>query len=448
VDPSLRKRWLIVAAGAAALALAFIVYAVKIVRSLDTPEFGRSLLERVSAAAGTRVRAREVDVALLRGVTLRGVSVANPPPFSGDLVTADAFVLHYRLLPLFAGRLEMERLSLEKPDVTLATDARGVYNYERLGGRSKSSSPTATALPIELVFSKLTIDEGRIVLRDSRSAFVRIEGVDLDTSFRWARSSVEAKGKAKVAVLNLADSLFARSINAPIDTSKGIIALAPLRGTLAEGRIRGDAKLRLEKGFHFQVNLKVEGAQVRKILEEAKARQQVSGLLDVEAALEGSGSVRTLRGKGRAHVSDCRVAHAPLMTVLSTALRIPELAHPDFDECRAEFSLGGGRLEMPTVSMKGASVQLTGRGVTRLDNFAMDYDMTLALDQALLGRIPIRELRAGFEDRGDGFSAVAFKVTGTTTAPQTDLSARLARAAALETAGSELRKILKRQKIF
>jgi hypothetical protein len=448
VDSSLRKRWLIVAAGAAVLALVFIVYAVRIVRSLDTPEFGRSLLERVSAAAGTRVRAREVDVALLRGVTLRGVSVANPPPFSGDLVTADAFVLHYRLLPLLAGRLEIERLSLEKPVVTLAMDARGAFNYEKLGGRSKSSSPTATALPIELVLSKLAVEEGRIVLRDSRAAFVKVEGVDLDTSFRWGRSSVDAKGKAKVALLNLADSLFARSITAPIETSKNVVALAPLRGTLAEGRIRGDAKLRLEKGFHFQLNLKVEGAQVRKLLEEAKARQQVSGLLDVEAALEGSGGVRTLRGKGRAHVSDCRVAHAPLMTVLSTALRIPELAHPDFDECRADFSLGGGRLEMPTVSMKGASVQLTGMGVTRLDNFAIDYDMTLALDQALLGRIPVRELRAGFEDRGDGFAAVAFKVTGTTTAPQTDLSARLARAAVIETAGSELRKILKRQKIF
>jgi hypothetical protein len=327
-------------------------------------------------------------------------------------------------------------------------DARGVFSYEMLGGRSKSSSPPATALPIELVLSKLAIEEGRIVLRDSRAAFVKVEGVDLETSFRWGRSSVDAKGKAKVALLNLADSLFVRSLSAPIETSNNVVALAPLRGTLADGRIRGDAKLRLQKGFHFQLDLKVEGAQVRKLLEEAKASQQVSGLLDVEAALEGTAGLQTLRGKGRAHVSDCRVAHASLMTVLATALRIPELARPDFDECRADFSLGAGRLQMQTLSMKGASVQLTGHGVTRLDNFAIDYDMTLALDQTLLGRIPVRELRAGFEDRGDGFAAVAFKVTGTTTAPRTDLSARLARAAAVETAGSELKKILKRQKIF
>jgi len=74
--------------------------------------------------------------------------------------------------------------------------------------------------------------------------------------------------------------------------------------------------------------------------------------------------------------------------------------------------------------------------------------LTLALGQKLLDRIPVRELRAAFRDRGDGFGVLDFKVTGTTAAPRTDLTARLGKAAAGEAAESGLQKLLGRKKIF
>jgi len=66
----------------------------------------------------------------------------------------------------------------------------------------------------------------------------------------------------------------------------------------------------------------------------------------------------------------------------------------------------------------------------------------------LLDRIPARELRAAFRDRGDGFGVLDFKVTGTTAAPRTDLTARLGKAAAGEAAESGLRKLFGHKKIF
>ena len=44
------------------------------------------------------------------------------------------------------------------------------------------------------------------------------------------------------------------------------------------------------------------------------------------------------------------------MTLLSTVLRVPELARPDFDECRGTFTLGGGRLVNPSLSFKDRAV--------------------------------------------------------------------------------------------
>jgi hypothetical protein len=120
------------------------------------------------------------------------------------------------------------------------------------------------------------------------------------------------------------------------------------------------------------------------------------------------------------------------MVMLAEVLRLPELANPDFDECKTEFTLGSSRLNMPVLKLEGPDIQLGGRGVTSLVDYRLSYDMTLALRKAALERIPVREMRAAFKDRPDGFSALDFKVTGTTDAPKTDLTARLGAAAASE----------------
>ncbi len=97
---------------AALVLLAAAGYLAWLVRSFDTPQFRAALLERASRTAGTNVRVERMDVSLLSGVKLRGIAVANPGPFPGDLLTAQAFVLRYRLRPLLAGRLEIAEVRL------------------------------------------------------------------------------------------------------------------------------------------------------------------------------------------------------------------------------------------------------------------------------------------------------------------------------------------------
>jgi hypothetical protein len=406
-------------------------YVAHLVQSFDTPEFKRSLLDRASASAGTRIDARKVDISLLQGVTLEGVTIANPPPFTGSLVTAEAFVLRYSLWSLLSGRLELAKLAVEKPVLNLAMDARGAFNYEKLGGSAPASStPSTSALPIELVISKLSLKGARIVMRDPKAALLKVEGADLSSSVRLAGASIAGEGSLRIAVVNLADTLFVRGVSAPMKASNGALALAPVRATLAGGDVRGDATVQLQNGFHFTTRLTVSGAKLQKMLEEAKAVQTASGTVMADATVEGSGGVTTLKGKGQIQVKGCKVSHAPLMTLLATALRVPELAHPDFDECRTTFTLGGGRLVTPSISLKGPALQVTGHGVTNLESLSIDYDLTLALGQALLKRVPAQELRAAFKDRGDGFSTLDFRVTGTTSAPQSDLAMRLGKGAA------------------
>jgi hypothetical protein len=155
-----------------------------------------------------------------------------------------------------------------------------------------------------------------------------------------------------------------------------------------------------------------------------------------------------MKGKGEANVTNCKITQSQVLGLLSSALQLPELANPNFEQCRMEFTMGGNRLQLPVLSLKGAALQLTGKGTVALANYGLDLDMTLALSKALVDKIRVNELKGAFKDRGDGFSTVDFKVTGTSDHPQTDLAARVGKAAASQAAKTQAEKLLGKKKLF
>jgi uncharacterized protein involved in outer membrane biogenesis len=447
------KKALLVGGGlVAALLLLVFGYAAHLLGSLNTPEFKKALLERAKASVGAEVQVKDMQISVLSGVTLKGVTVVNPAPFPGNLLTADALVLRYRLWPLLSGQVEVERLALVKPVLTLAMDGRGVYNYEKLagtsaGGGSKAGAPAAVALPIELLLKQLAVENARIVMQDqTKATLLKVDDVGLDSAFRVAAAGAQGSGKAKTALVNVADMMFLRDVSAPLEMSKESVKLSPIRARLAEGDVTGDVTVNLKDGFRFAANLDVKGAHLKKLLEEAKSKPFVTGTLVARASFQGSGGLPTMKGKGRLEVTECKVQNAAVLGVVAAALRMPALANPDFDQCLVEFTMAGSRVQTPVVSLKGKQIQITGHGTTNLDTSALDYDLTLALAKEMLDKIGVRELRAAFKDRGDGFSAVDFKVTGTSSAPQTNLAAKVGAAAATEAAVGGLKKLFGKKK--
>jgi uncharacterized protein involved in outer membrane biogenesis len=446
----MRKALTIAGAVLAALALVAILYLARLVRSLDTPEFKAALLERARVALGAELRAGELKVSLLRGVTMADVHVANPPGFPGELLSAKAFRLHYDLLPLLRGRLQVDELVLDRPVLLLAMNSRGVFNYERLAagagpaaGAPRSSVPR---LPLELRLSRLAVEKAQVSVVDhARVPLVTLRDLDLDSSLTLSAGQTRGDGQARLDALELLDRLTLRGVSAPLELSKDKTRLAPIRATLADGDASGLLEIDFARGFRYALQLQVTGANVETLLREAGS-SGLSGSLAAKAAFEGTGGLPTLQGAGSAEVAHCRVRGSKVLAVLAAALQLPELATPDFEECRTEFALARGRAETRVLSLKGASVQLGGRGSADLASGALDYDMNLALNQALLGRLPVKEVRAAFKDRGDSFSTLDFKVTGTTAAPRTDIASRIAKAGAVEVLKGALQKLFgKRQ---
>ncbi len=446
-----RLLWAGIAVALAAV-LAAAGYLAHLVEKLNTPAFQKALLDQATATAGADVRVKEMDISLLSGVTLKGLTVANPAPFPGDFLTAEAFVLRYRLLSLLAGRVEVERLALERPRLALATDARGGFNYEKLGpsARAGAEAPpaAAAAVPLRIVLKQLAVQDASVVMTDhTRARLLTVEGADFRSAFEVEGGIAQGHGKATIATVNLGDLVFLRGVEAPLSLSKETVKLAPIRGRVAGGTATGDLVVHLKGSFRYVANLEVKGASAKTLLAEAKSAGSLSGTLAAKGTFEGSGGLPTMKGHGQGTITDCRVEHGRTLALLAAVLQLPDLASPEFDECRAEFTQSGYRFSTPVLRLVGRAVQLTGRGTVNLATYGLDYQMTLALSPGLFAKVTRPELRPAFRQRGDGFAEIDFRLYGTTLDPQTDLVSRIGKAAATEAAKEQLNRLFKR-KVF
>ncbi len=429
-----------------AVVLGAAAYGVRLVSRLSTPEFQRQLLEQAKATVGTDVRVKKMDISLLSGVTLRGISIANPAPFPGDLLTADEFILRYRLRPLLARRLEVDRVSLERPALGLLMDARGVFNYERLGARGgKTPASAGVAVPLRVVLKRLEVDGGSVTLMDNtRARLLAIKDAAFRSAFEIEGGVATGSGNAAIANMSLGDLLFLRSVRSPLKMSKETVTLAPIRADVAGGSASGDLTVHMKGGFRYTANLDVKDVKVETLLAEAKSAAAMKGTLAARATFEGSGGLPTMKGHGQGTVTGCQVQNARTLALLASVLQVPELANPDFDECRAEFTQSGYRVATPVVVLSGKAVQLRGAGTLDLRNDGLEYQMNLALAPRLFAKMTRPELRPAFQQRADGFSTIDFRLYGTTLAPQTDLLARVAKGAATDALKKQLQRLFRK----
>ena len=93
--------------------------------------------------------------------TVEGVRIGNPAwAGPGALADIDRLALQIRLLPLFAGRLDVQLLQIDRPRLALFRDAEGRASWDFSDG-AEPDAPTRLP-PIR----RFIVDDGRIAVRD------------------------------------------------------------------------------------------------------------------------------------------------------------------------------------------------------------------------------------------------------------------------------------------
>ncbi|MGD0016581.1 MAG: AsmA family protein [Verrucomicrobiia bacterium] len=421
---------------------------------LQTPEFKSRMLAAARASLGAEVKITEIDASLFKGITLKGVTIVNPPGFDGNLLTADEFVLRYDLLPLLRKQVHIEQLSLTKPVITLVRNGKSGWSYEKLGAATPSTpSPAVTLAPptpssasssLNIALSKLALTHGTVAMvGENNKVLVRVENINLDSAVNFAGGKLSGAGKVDIDTLNIANSLFVRHLAAPVGLTSDSVRLSPLSGKLTDGDVSGDLALKVLGGTQYQLNLQVKNADVDKLMQEAGvAKRPLNGKLQATAALAGTGGLPTIVGNGRAEIVGGELKNVPALELVGALLQVPELSDLRFDQCVLEFSLSNNVMQTPVVKLASPEVQITGKGSVSLADYSLDYNLTLALAKDLLANMP-KEVRAIFTERSDGFLTLDFRVWGPYDKPKTDLTKRLVKGVADQFLKQGIKKLFK-----
>jgi len=406
-------------------------------RYLQSAAFKEQALQAAHKELGADVRIDDLKASLFSGVELHGVTIGNPAGFPGNLVTANAFVLRYRLLPLLSRRVEIEELSLDKPVITLSQDDRGEWNYERIGAaeietkpKPATSAPAAAAksgknVPLDIVLSKLTITEGAVsMVSDSNKPIVKLEGISFSSSVSLTDNQLAGNGKAGIDKIDLSEKLFVEKVATLVELGSERVTLSSLRGELAGGTISGDVSVNYATGLLYAVNVKLTNSDVARLLQDSGARAVVSGKLNITTALKGTGGVPTIVGSGRVQVDNGKLMEIPLLNLLGLLLQIDVLRDLSFDQCLLEYSISNNVMQTPVIRLTSPQVQITGNGSVALDKYTLNHNMTIVLAKGALDNT-LPQIRGLFTEQPDGSLSLDFRVWGPYDSPKTDLTKRI-----------------------
>jgi hypothetical protein len=106
------------------------------IKDWATGEMSRSLHRQVTI--------QKVGFNIFSGIKLEGIAVSNEAGFSApNLMTANSFSVKYSFWGLFAGKLLVNEIGIDKLAVTLEKNSRGVLNYADLvEKKAKKSAPS------------------------------------------------------------------------------------------------------------------------------------------------------------------------------------------------------------------------------------------------------------------------------------------------------------------
>ena len=338
-------KWVLVAAGAL---MALLVIALAAAPwFIDTPAVRAYVAQAATRTLGRPVRFAALSVSLfpLPSVKLRGLEIGDDPAFGPDpFLTVAEGRIGIQLKPLLSGRFALTDLVLERPEILLAEDQRGRWNWASLGAGASSAVSTKQSggrigrrVRGAVVLSKVRIVDGRAHYRRlaGKSPEFAVEKINLTIAPATPGVPVQLQGNAVV--------------------QPGDLRVAIRDATLAPSGARSLAEMAV------RARLDVDAPNVGSVVGAVLIGPSVEGAM--KARLEVSGTPSRLAATGEATIERLTVSHdraecQPRRRQLSlTDLRIPiGYAGARFDSAPVQ-----GKLAKGTVSLR-LSVALGGDG--------------------------------------------------------------------------------------
>jgi AsmA protein len=216
------RKWIITASVLLILVIATVVALFNVNAYIErNREF---LIQEAEKALGRDITVGKVDVSIWPGIGFRleNFTLADDPKFSSrDFIRAKDLQVSLKLLPLLRKSVEVKKLILHDPAITVIRNRSGVYNFSTIGKNDKDRDASKQKDRVEkepkgtpaFLIAVLDVTDGTVQYRDlGDGTDLRIQNLDL------AVEDFDLKRPFKV---KLAAGLFAAKQNVKIDTRLG-----------------------------------------------------------------------------------------------------------------------------------------------------------------------------------------------------------------------------------
>jgi hypothetical protein len=170
-------------------------------------------------------------------------------------------------------------------------------------------------------------------------------------------------------------------LESPLDVKNGVAGLSSLRGQVLGGEVLGRFEVSLDATPRYTAALSLRGADLQSYARTIPGRQRFRGQVAGELELSGLGNdLRTLQGRGEAHITQGDLGELPAFLALLKILRLSPATKTAFDSADVAYRIENGKTLIDPVRFTGDAFSLKGRGTLDVQG---DLDLRL---QVLLGR--------------------------------------------------------------
>ncbi len=371
-------------------------------------------------------------------VQINGISV---PTQDGNFLEAANFSGRYKLLPLLSKRLVITDIRVDSPKIVWIQSAEGDWALPALPKSPAPPAPERSDAPnppkqsaseprkpgnrFEVTIDGLSVTNASVEFIDKdKKRLALLSGVDI--RYNLVTEKV-VEGTASIAHASYNDQIAIEGLRSPFRIEEGHLIFSALGGTLAGGPLTGVIEISpKQKRAPFEAMLKFERVDAALLSQEVGwSPGKVSGTLDGFLALKGSSrDIRRGVGEGRLSLVDGQFHSLDLFQTIGQVLQLDELANLKLKSATADFHIGEEKALFDSVLLEGLDLRITGNGYVRFDG-KLNMDARLALSPVLAKKLPSFVRESLTETDSGGYPAVAFRVSGKTDRPKTDLAERL-----------------------
>ena len=420
--------------------------------------------QELSRRLGTSVKIRSVSVTPWGGLTLSGITIAQPPPATaGDFLEARSFHLHVRFLPLFSRHLIIKEVSLLGPNVVWSQEADGKWHLPgshhsesvneeapaipdtspealpptpaQTGEPSETNPPVAQASPSQQEArgsAPVFVPEmRRINISDGNFRFFNRSGGSVATfdgvRFHSAVRNQAVRGNVAIEKISLRDRFFLQDLKSSLHYDAGALNLQKISARSGGGDVSGDFILQSQaEDSPFNVAVKFRGIQADEIVTQAGGPK---GIIqgELEGSFEANGKsadAAAVTGHGEIFLRDGQLQQYSLLVALGQILQIEELTRLQLQQAEAKYHIDPGVVTIDQLVLRSPNIRVSSTGTVGFDG-KLRLQSQLAINDKIRERLfnPIRDNFQPIDE--PGYAAVDFQVTGTIDRPKTNLMERV-----------------------